>query len=74
MFRAPVRSVPRLVILHVDTVDTLQGVADVRVGELADLVGRHDVGYVKVILLSVYRTALSVERSFYLNALKLHSL
>jgi len=33
-----------LVILYVDTTDALQGVTDVRVGELAHLVGGYDVG------------------------------
>ena len=40
-----------LVVLHVDARDALQRIADVRVGELAHLVGRHDVLVAEVVFL-----------------------
>ena len=62
-----------LVVLHVDAADALQGVADVRVGELAYLVGRHHVGNAQVALLRRKGAALAGEGAAYHDFLQLQA-
>ncbi len=52
-----------LVILHIYAAYTLQRVPDIRVGELADLVGRYHVSYVDVVFLGIYRSMLPGENA-----------
>ena len=59
-----------LVILHVNSGDTLQGIADVGVGKLAYLVGRYYIGNSQIALLGVDGTTLPLEGSAYNYLLK----
>ena len=63
-----------LVVLHVDAVDAFQGVADVRVGELAHLIGAHHIGHTHVLLLHLQGLALTVEGSVHHHFLELVAL
>ena len=47
-----------LVVLHIDTADTLQGIAYVGVGEFTDLIGRHHVRHTHAALLLLQGAAL----------------
>ena len=62
-----------LVILHVDAVDALQCIADVGVGKLAHLVGRHHIGDAHAALLQLQGLALVGESALHLHLLQFQS-